>query len=90
MPTFPRGFANHCVHVHNAKVLEKIARETGGDVAEERKVLHAPTPADSLALRGIPAIGRSVAGVITGTQPEQRCVVRLSAYDRLRLRLTLG
>ena len=88
MPTFPKGFANHLVHVENAKLLERIARETGGDVAAERKVLHAPTPSDSLTLRGIPAIGRSVAGVITGTQPEQRCVVRLSAYDRLRLRLS--
>jgi hypothetical protein len=26
-------------------------------------------PADSLTLRGIPAIGRGVAGVIRGTQP---------------------
>ena len=29
-------------------------------------------PADTLTLRGIPAIGRGVAGVIRGTQPETR------------------
>lgn len=87
MPTFPRGFANYRVHVENAKLLEKIARESGGDVAKERSAGFAHTAADALTLRGIPAVGRSVSGVILGSQPEQACVVRLSAYARLRLRL---
>lgn len=69
MPTFPRGFANFRVHAANAEMLEQLARATGGDVKQELAA-HAWTPADALTLRGIPAIGRSVAGVIPGTQPE--------------------
>lgn len=69
MPTFPRGFANFRVHRANAEMLEELARSVGGDVKEELAA-HAWTPADAVTLRGIPAIGRSVAGVIPGTQPE--------------------
>ncbi len=35
----------------------------------QRKWTH--DPSDSLTLRGIPAVGRGVAGVIRGTHPEQ-------------------
>lgn len=89
MPTFPKGFANYRVHVKNAQLLERVAREAGGDVAKERSAGYAHTAADALSLRGIPAVGRSVSGVILGTQPEREVVVRLTAYDRIRLRFGL-
>jgi hypothetical protein len=64
--TFPRGFSSYQANVANAQLLERLARET--NVPLER--LQTATPADELTLRGIPAVGRGIAGVIRGTQPE--------------------
>jgi hypothetical protein len=66
VPTFPKGYAQHAVHVRNAQLLEQLARETGGNVEEERS-RHAPSPMD---LRGIPAVGHGWSGgAIRGTRP---------------------
>lgn len=67
MPEFPRGFSAYQSNVRNAQLIARLARETGGNVREARPVA---SPADELTLRGIPAIGRGVQGVIRGTQPE--------------------
>lgn len=79
MPTFPRGFANYAANVANAQMLEKLAREQSGDLAElrvERQVFNMAA-SDGRTLRGIPAIGRGVTGVIFGTQPEQHATSRV-------------
>lgn len=72
MPTFPRGFANHEAHIQNAQMLERLAREQGADLRTERveRQMFNMAAADSRTLRGIPAIGRGVMGVIRGTNPE--------------------
>jgi len=69
VPEFPRGFSNRQAHIRNAVLLERLARETGGDMRAEATL--PATPADAVTLRGIPAVGRGVSGVIAGTQPEQ-------------------
>ena len=57
-------------HAAHARILEQIARETGGSVEEERKIRLAHTAVDGLALRGIPAVGPGWAGgAIRGTRP---------------------
>jgi hypothetical protein len=58
-------------HAAHAKILEQLARETGGDVAEERRRVRGQhTPADGISLRGIPALGPGWAGgAIRGTRP---------------------
>lgn len=43
-------------------------------------------PGDAEALRGIPAIGRSVSGAIPGTNPEQATIARISRNEHLRER----
>lgn len=49
-----------------AKIMAQLARETDGPMR-----VSSPRPAgDERTLRGIPAIGRSVAGAIPGTSPE--------------------
>lgn len=72
MTTFPRGFANHQANVANAQMLERLAREQSADLRVERveRQMFNNDPSDSRTLRGIPAIGRGVMGVIFGTQPE--------------------
>lgn len=62
-------------HQRNAKLLVQIARDTGGNIADERERhrqaraarFEFPNPVD---LRGIPAIGPGVAGVSPGTRPD--------------------
>lgn len=77
MPTFPRGFVNHQANVRNAQMLEQLAREQSGDMRVERVERQVfRLPADSRTLRGIPAIGRGVMGVVPGTQPEQHVTSR--------------
>jgi hypothetical protein len=71
----PRFLEDERERREHAKVLEQIARETGGDVAQERK-RHQVDPADSRTLRGLPAIGRSVQGCIRYTQPEQALIAK--------------
>ena len=59
--TFPRGYVNHQTNVANAQLLERVAREVGGDVAVERAGrVYAWTAADERTLRGIPAIAISL------------------------------
>lgn len=71
MPTFPKGFMNHLTHALNAELLEQLARDAGGSVVEERaRITHSADPGDNRTLRGIPAIGRGVAGVSPGTRPD--------------------
>lgn len=53
-----------------AVMLVRIARETG-DVVFERPVRGATPAGDEQRLRGIPALGRGVAGAIAGTRPER-------------------
>ncbi len=60
----------------HAKVLERVTREVGGDVAVERKTRQSwRAPADERDLRGIPAIGR-VAGAIAGTVPDRALMAK--------------
>jgi len=72
MPTFPRNFSSYQSNVENAKMLERLAREQGADLRVERveRQMFNMAASDSRTLRGIPAIGRGVMGVIYGTQPE--------------------
>lgn len=63
----PRFLETHETRLRHARQLERVARATGGDL-RERRAIH--TAADSKTLRGIPAIGRGVAGAVAGTQPE--------------------
>jgi len=66
MPTFSLQQKHAELAAHNAQVLVRIARETGETpvVARVLSLL-----GDERQLRGIPAIGRGVAGAIGGTCP---------------------
>ena len=67
MPTFPRGFANYQTHAANAKLLVSLARDAGGNIADERaRQVYMMSPQE---LRGLPAVGRGVGGHIAGTKP---------------------
>lgn len=68
MPAITRQQRNFELAEKHAKLLVQFARETG-DIPLEKPVSAAALPGDEEALRGIPAIGRSVAGVIRGTAP---------------------
>jgi hypothetical protein len=48
----------------------RVAKALGEAVGTQR-VIVTPTGADALRLRGIPAIGRGVAGHVIGTHPER-------------------
>jgi len=68
MPTFSLALKHAELDRHNAETLVRIANETNTQ----------PTGAATLSrlgdekqLRGIPAIGRGVAGCIAGTNPGQ-------------------
>lgn len=65
MPTFPRGHSNRNVHTGNARMIIKLAP------AEKPKTTarYTFTASDGATLRGIPAIGRGVAGCIPGSSP---------------------
>lgn len=54
---------------HNAKTMVKIARETATADTPIRSAKGATAGGDGRKLRGIPAIGPSVAGAIDGTKP---------------------
>ncbi len=64
LPRFLETFETRRAH---AAKLERVVRESGGDLRDERPSTY--TAADGNSLRGIPAIGRGVAGVIAGTKP---------------------
>lgn len=62
MATFPRG--------HNARtILGRRVQVVGEEQRKEPKLGWTLTASDGLTLRGIPAIGRGVAGHIAGTNP---------------------
>lgn len=62
----PRFLETHATRQAHARHLERVVREAGGDMREV-KMRH--TAADSRSLRGIPCVGKSIAGVVAGTQP---------------------
>ncbi len=64
LPRFLETYETRRAH---AAKLERVVRESGGDLRDERPSSH--TAVDGLSLRGIPAIGKSVPGVIRGTSP---------------------
>lgn len=65
MATFPLAVRNAQLDQHNAEVLAEFARETG----EGLTFGGATAAGDERKLRGIPAIGRGVAGAIPDTNP---------------------
>ena len=65
LPRFLESVRERSAH---AALLDDVVARTELDLRERKIVCD---PSDSLTLRGIPAVGRGVAGVIRGTQPEQ-------------------
>lgn len=53
--------------LHNLRIRERITRETITD--QPHTLTRGTAPGDARKLRGIPAIGRNVAGAIPGTSP---------------------
>ena len=66
MPLLPRFLEVHQERRQHAIVLEATVRDLGVSLSERK---HYHDPADTRTLRGIPAIGRGVAGAIMGTNP---------------------
>jgi hypothetical protein len=62
----PRFLQEHQHHRDHADALARTVVDNSLDLRERVIVCD---PSDSLTLRGIPAIGRGVAGVIAGTRP---------------------
>jgi hypothetical protein len=62
----PRFLQQHVEKRDHARALEREVMQQGVDLAQRQIVCD---PSDSLTLRGIPAIGRGVAGCIRGTDP---------------------
>lgn len=67
MPTFPIAVRNAQLDAHNARVLARIALETSAAPASLSRGVTAG--GDARRLRGIPAIGRGVAGAVPGSAP---------------------
>jgi hypothetical protein len=67
MATFPRGHSNRTVHTGNQKMIVNLAPIVVPKVSKTARFTF--TPGDNHTLRGIPAIGRGVAGHIPGTSP---------------------
>lgn len=57
-------------HQHQRQHADTLARTVVDNTLDLRERVITYDPSDNLTLRGIPAIGRGVAGVIAGTQPE--------------------
>jgi hypothetical protein len=68
--TFSIAYRNYQMRLHSEQLRQKLDRETGGQNTIPAKVRWTVDPADYLTLRGIPAVGRGVAGAIAGTKPE--------------------
>ncbi len=64
LPSFLERHVERRAHVAN--LGRALADQPNADL-RERKYTH--DPSDALTLRGIPAIGRGVAGAIRGTAP---------------------
>ena len=72
MPTIHRG-QHSSLPARHQTYTERVAhaRALATTIADTNSSINASTTAaDSLTLRGIPSIGRGVAGHIHGTQPE--------------------
>lgn len=54
--------------------IERTVARALGEATGTQRVVVTPTGADALRLRGIPAIGKGVAGAIRGTDPERRAM----------------
>ena len=68
MATFPKGHSAFLMRCENAEKIAAALRETGGHIERARPSrFEFPLGTD---LRGIPAVGRGVAGVIPHTAPE--------------------
>lgn len=66
MPTFIRN-----VPPEDRVLKPRSERAKGSATVEESVRFTSKLPGDARALRGIPAIGRSVGGAIPGTNPER-------------------
>lgn len=77
VPSFPlpRFLETEIDRREHARKLERVVRESGGNVGE-LKTAH--TAADARSLRGVPCVAKSVPGVVLGTQPELATVAKLS------------
>ena len=62
MATFRKGHNAHTVLVRRVKVVQV-------STIPDSKITWMLTASDTLTLRGIPALGKGVAGVIRGTSP---------------------
>lgn len=62
MATFPRG--------HHARHITRPTYDATDPVTIKVKITWTTDPSDTTTLRGIPAIGRGVAGHIPGTRPD--------------------
>lgn len=72
MATFTLAQRNLEARIACLKQLAEIARETGGDLAEERDGRrYFSSVGDEQTLRGIPAIGPGVSGAMPGTSPHR-------------------
>ena len=68
MATFARGYWTRKTHHTNTNLRNTLNRQTQ---TAPGKITWLIDPSDSITLRGIPAIGRGVAGAIHGTNPDQ-------------------
>ncbi len=62
MSTFPKG------HSARTVLVRRVPTGSTATISSVKVTWHVD-PSDTLTLRGIPAIGRGVAGVIRGTSP---------------------
>lgn len=70
MPTFTLAQKHAELDAHNAKVLARIVRETGGDIAVERRKKILSRLGDEKQLRGIPCVGKECgSGAMRFTKP---------------------
>lgn len=67
MATFARGYSARTLNTKNATFIHTLSGHTQ---TQPHKITWTNDPADTLTLRGIPAIGRGVAGQIRGTRPD--------------------
>lgn len=69
MPTFSLAQKHADLDAHNARLIAQVARETGGNLTQERERKVLSRLGDEQQLRGIPAVGRGVTGAINRTRP---------------------
>lgn len=76
MPTIHRG-QHSSLPARHIRYAERVAHAralAGAAIDTSSSISASTTAADSLTLRGIPAIGHGVAGHIPGTQPESAAI----------------